>query len=687
LLINSLARKIKLKMKAPRCNKRYKELNVHEHTRIDSYYWLNEREDPEVIGYLNRENSYCDRSMKDTEGLQQELYSEIVGRLDKTEVSVPYLLDGFYYYNRYEEGKEYPLFCRKKSSLDNEEELLLNNNVLAQGKDYCNVAKLSVNPVTEILAYSVDYVSRRLYTICFKNMTTGELLKEEIGGSSGGFTWSNDGKYLFYVQKDETTLRSNKVFRHELGTSSSEDVMVFHEKEEAFISSVYKCKSKQFIFIGSYSSTSTEYNFIDANEPLAVFSLFQEREENHEYSLDHFENNFYVVSNWKAKNFRLLTCPLDMTGKNCWIEKIPHREDTLLEDIEIFKDFMVIGERRGGLSQFKVLSKNGDEHYIQMDAESYMAYGSVNMEFDTPCFRYGYTSLVTPSTIFDYHYQRKTKEIKKQQKVIGGYEEENYSTKRISATASDGTKIPISLVYNKELYVEGESPLLLYGYGSYGHVVDPGFSPARLSLLDRSFVFAIAHIRGGEDMGRYWYEEGKMLNKMNTFSDFIACGEYLVAEKYCAPDKLHGMGGSAGGLLVGAVMNLKPEIWKSLVAAVPFVDVVTTMLDDTIPLTTGEYNEWGNPNDKEYYEYMLKYSPYDNVEAKDYPSLLVTTGLHDSQVQYFEPAKWVAKLRELKTDNNLLLLKTNMETGHGGASGRYEYYREVAFDYAFLLRS
>jgi len=674
-------------MKIPTCAKRYKELIVHEHTRIDPYYWLNERENPEVIDYLNSENTYCDNTLKNTESLQEELYTEIIGRLDKTEESVPYLLDGNYYYSRYEEGKEYPLYCRKKRSLEAEEQVLLNNNLLAKGKEYCSVAKLSVNPTNEILAYAVDFVSRRLYTICFKNLKTGEVSQEQIPSTSGGFTWSNDGKYLFYVQKDETTLRSNKVFRHELGTAIKEDVLVFHEKEEAFISSVYKCKSKEFIFIGSYSSTSTEYNFIDANEPEADFTLFQPREEDHEYSIDHFEDKFYIVSNWQAKNFRLLTVGLSDTNKESWTESIAHREDTLLEGIEIFRDFMVLEERHGGLSQFKVLPKNGTAHYIKMEAASYMAYGSVNMEFDTPLFRYGYTSLVTPSTVFDYHFGDKTKEIKKQQKVIGGYSEENYVTERIYATATDGTRIPMSLVYNKKLYVEGESSLLLYGYGSYGHVVDPGFSPARLSLLDRGFAFVIAHIRGGEDMGRYWYEEGKMLNKMNTFTDFIACGEHLVKEKYCAADKLHGMGGSAGGLLIGAVMNLRPDLWKSLVAAVPFVDVVTTMLDDSIPLTTGEYNEWGNPNEKEAYECMLAYSPYDNVEVKDYPSLLVTTGLHDSQVQYFEPAKWVAKLRDMKTDDNLLLLRTNMDVGHGGASGRYEYYREVAFDYCFLLKS
>ena len=686
LLINSLLIKLKQPMEAPQCNKKHQELNVHGHPRIDSYYWLNERENKEVIDYLNKENAYSSHCMKDTEDLQRKLYEEIAGRIDKTESSVPYLLDGYYHYSRFEEGQEYPLFCRKKGDLNAPEQILLNNHELAKGQEYCQVAKLSVNPIRELLAYSVDFISRRLYTIRLLDLQSGLMLDDEIPATSGGFTWSNDGKYLFYVQKDHTTLRSNKVFRHELGTNFKEDVLVFHEKEEAFVCSVYKCKSKDFIFIGSYSSTSTEYHFISANKPLNAFSLFQKREEHHEYSIDHFEDQFYVVSNWKAKNFRLLTCELNSTSKEHWMELIEHRENTLLEGIEIFKDFKVLEERSEGLSQFRIISNSGEEHYIEMKADSYMAYGAVNREFDTPYFRYEYTSLVTTSTTYDYHFEHKNKIVKKQKKVIGGYTESQYHTERVYASAADGTQVPISLVYNKSQFKEGKTPLLLYGYGSYGHIIDPSFSSARLSLLDRGFAFAVAHIRGGEDMGRYWYEEGKMLSKMNTFTDFIACGEHLIKTGYCAPDQLHGMGGSAGGLLIGAVMNLRPDLWKSLVAAVPFVDVVTTMLDESIPLTTGEYEEWGNPNEKEAYEYMLSYSPYDNVEAKDYPSLLVTTGLHDSQVQYFEPAKWVAKLRELKTDDHLLLLKTNMETGHGGASGRYEYYREVAFDYAFLLR-
>ncbi len=673
-------------MKAPICPKRYKTLTVHDHERIDSYYWLNDRNDPETIQYLKDENEYCDVVMKDTKALQTQLYDEIVNRLDKKEESVPYLLDGYYYYQRYQEGGEYPIYCRKKGSLNNVEEVLLNNNELAVDREYCSVGKLGVCPNNKWLAYSCDFVSRRLYTIYFKDLQTGLLLKSEIPSTSAGFTWSNDGEYLFYVQKDTETLRSNKVYRHKLGTKVSEDVLVFHEKEEAFICSVYKCKSKEYIFVGSYSSTSTEYNYLEANSPLNVFQVFTTRESNHEYSIDHFEDRFFIVSNWKAKNFRLLSTPISETKKENWKEVIGHREDTLIEDIEIFKDFKVLTERIKGLSQLRVIPITGEAYYIEMEAESYMIYGATNPQYDTSYYRFGYTSLVTPFSVFDHHFESRKRELKKQQNVIGGYDASLYKSKRVHATVSDGTKIPVSLVYRTDAFREEENPLLLYGYGSYGHVVDPSFSSARLSLLDRGFVFAIAHIRGGEDMGRYWYEQGKMLNKMNTFTDFISCGEYLIEQKYCAPTGLHGMGGSAGGLLVGAVMNMRPDLWKSLIAAVPFVDVVTTMLDDTIPLTTGEYDEWGNPADKEYYEYMLQYSPYDNVGKKTYPSLLVTTGLHDSQVQYWEPAKWVAKLRELKQTDSLLLLKTNMETGHGGASGRYEYYKEVAFEYAFLLR-
>lgn len=674
-------------MQAPIAKKIAKELTIHNHTRTDNYYWLNERENPEVISYLTDENSYCDEKMKHTESLQKELYEEIVGRLDKEETSVPYLLDGYYYSQRYEQGKEYPIFGRKKDDLNAEEEVLIDQNELAKDQAFCAIGKLGICSNDEILAYSVDFVSRRMYTIYFKNLKTGELLKDEIPNTSGGFAWANDGKTIFYTLKDEQTLRSDKIYKHILGTDSSEDELIFVEEDETFISSVYRSKSKKFIIIGSYSTVSTEFRILSADNPNDEFKVFEPRQRDHEYSIEHKGEEFFVITNKdKAKNFKLMKVHQSDTNSNNWQEVIATREDVLLEDIEVFDDFLVLNERKGGLTQFRVLNqKDNSEHLINMGEESYMAYTSTNVDFSTNLFRFGFSSLKTPATIYDYNLDTKEKEVKKQTKVIGGYNPDEYTTKRVHAKAADGTMIPMSLVYKNGIKLDGNNPTLLYGYGSYGHVVDPYFSPSRLSLLDRGFVFAIAHIRGGEDLGRYWYEDGKMLKKINTFTDFIACGDFLVEQNYTSPEKLCAMGGSAGGLLMGAIINMKPELWKAAIAAVPFVDVVTTMLDDSIPLTTGEYDEWGNPNNEEYYKYILSYSPYDQVEAKDYPALLVTTGLHDSQVQYWEPAKWVAKLRELKTDDNLLLLKTNMETGHGGASGRYEYYKEVALDYAFLL--
>ena len=674
-------------MTVPKAEMKPKELTIHGDTRIDNYYWLNDREDQEVINYLNAENDYTSEKLNHTEDLQSELYEEIVGRLDKNEESVPYLMDGYYYYQKYKEGGEYPIFCRKAGRLENEEEVLIDQNELAKGQAYSAIGKLGLCSNNEVLAYSADFVSRRLYTIYFKNIKTGEILKDEIPNTSGGFAWALDGKTIFYTQKDETTLRSNKVFRHVLGTDVSEDVEVFCEEDETFISGVSRSKSKDFIIIGSYSTVSTEFRILPIGDPTGEFKVFEERERDHEYSLYHGNGKFYIITNKDgAKNFKLVTCGETATSSENWEEVIPNRDDTLLESLEMFNDFLVLDERRGGLTQFRVINqKTQEDYYIEMGEESYMAYMSTNVDFTSSLFRFGFTSLKTPSTIFDFDLNSKDREVKKQQKVIGGHDPSNYTTKRVNATAEDGTAIPMSIVYRNDIKLDGSNPTLLYGYGSYGHVVDPSFSPARLSLLERGFIFVIAHIRGGEDLGRAWYEDGKMLNKKNTFTDFISCGEFLIKENYTSTDKLCAMGGSAGGLLMGAIINIKPQIWKAVVSAVPFVDVVTTMLDDTIPLTTGEYDEWGNPNDKEYYEYIKSYSPYDQVEAKDYPALLVTTGLHDSQVQYWEPAKWVAKLRELKTDDNVLLLKTNMEAGHGGASGRYEYYKEVALDYAFLI--
>ena len=673
-------------MTVPKAEMKPKELTIHGDTRIDNYYWLNDREDQEVINYLNAENDYTSEKLNHTEDLQSELYEEIVGRLDKNEESVPYLMDGYYYYQKYKEGGEYPIFCRKAGSLENEEEVLIDQNELAKGQAYSAIGKLGLCSNNEVLAYSADFVSRRLYTIYFKNIKTGEILKDEIPNTSGGFAWALDGKTIFYTQKDETTLRSNKVFRHVLGTDVSEDVEVFCEEDETFISGVSRSKSKDFIIIGSYSTVSTEFRILPIGDPTGEFKVFEERERDHEYSLYHGNGKFYIITNKDgAKNFKLVTCGETATSSENWEEVIPNRDDTLLESLEMFNDFLVLDERRGGLTQFRVINqKTQEDYYIEMGEESYMAYMSTNVDFTSSLFRFGFTSLKTPSTIFDFDLNSKDREVKKQQKVIGGHDPSNYTTKRVNATAEDGTAIPMSIVYRNDIKLDGSNPTLLYGYGSYGHVVDPSFSPARLSLLERGFIFVIAHIRGGEDLGRAWYEDGKMLNKKNTFTDFISCGEFLIKENYTSTDKLCAMGGSAGGLLMGAIINIKPQIWKAVVSAVPFVDVVTTMLDDTIPLTTGEYDEWGNPNDKEYYEYIKSYSPYDQVEAKDYPALLVTTGLHDSQVQYWEPAKWVAKLRELKTDDNVLLLKTNMEAGHGGASGRYEYYKEVALDLSLI---
>ena len=675
-------------MKPPIAKQIAKELTIHNHTRIDNYYWLNNRENSEVIDYLKEENKYAESKLKHTENIQNELYEEIVSRLDKEESSVPYLLDGYLYSHSYEKGNQYPVFKRKKESIKTDkEEVLIDQNEIAKNHSYCAIGQLGICSNNELLAYSVDFISRRMYNIYFKNLKTGRLLKDIISNTSGGFAWANDGKTLFYTRKDEKTLRSNQVYKHIIGTNSKEDVLIFTEEDEKYITNVYKSKSKKYIIIGSYSTLSTEYRIVLADQPNNEFKIFEPRQRNHEYSIEHKGEEFYITTNKDGcKNFKLMRCPMNSTNSRFWEQVIPHRKEILLEEIEVFDKFIVLNERKKGLTQFRVLYlEESLEHLIEMEEESYNAYFSTNFEFGTSIFRFGFSSLKTPTTIYDYNLESKVKEIKKRTKVIGGHDPSEYSTKRTFAKSIDGTLIPMSLVYKNSIQLNGKNPTLLYGYGSYGHVIDPSFSPARLSLLNRGFVFAIAHIRGGEDLGRDWYEDGKMLNKINTFNDFITCGEFLINQNYTSSKNLFAMGGSAGGLLIGAVINMKPQLWKAAIAAVPFVDVVTTMLDDSIPLTTGEYDEWGNPNQEEHYKYILSYSPYDQIESKDYPALLVTTGLHDSQVQYWEPAKWVAKLRELKTDDNLLLLKTNMETGHGGASGRYEYFKDIALNYAFLL--
>lgn len=676
----------KMNVTPPAVEKIKKELTTNGDTRIDNYYWLNERENPKVIAYLTAENKYLDTILSPVKEFREKLYEEMKGRIKEKDESVPYFENGYLYYTRFEEGKEYPIHCRKKGSSSAPEEVMLNVNDMAKGQEYFNVAGLNVSPDNKLLAYGVDTVSRRIYTLYVKNLETGELLKDVIAGATGGSTWANDNKTLFYTGKNPVTLRSERIEKHLLGTDATADKEIFFEKDSTYNTYVYKTKSKKYLVIGSGSTLSSEYRILDADQPGGAFKVFHPREKDMLYDIDHRGDKFYITTNWEAKNFRLMESPLDKTSKENWKEVIPHRTDVLLQGLDLFTDHMVLSERKNGLSQLRVINTTTkQEHYLDFGEPAYVAYSSTNPEMDTKVLRYGYTSLTTPNSTFDYNMDTKEKELKKQQEVIGGYDPKNYVTERLMAKATDGTLVPISLVYKKGFEKNGQKPLLLYGYGSYGNSIEPTFSSNRISLLDRGFCYAIAHIRGGQEMGRHWYEDGKMFKKKNTFTDFIDCAEYLIAQKYTSKEHLYALGGSAGGLLMGAIVNMRPDLWHGIVAAVPFVDVVTTMLDETIPLTTGEFDEWGNPKNKDSYDYMKSYSPYDNVEKKAYPNMLITTGLHDSQVQYFEPAKWIAKLREMKTDDNLLLMETNMEAGHGGASGRFKAIKDVALQYTFLL--
>ena len=662
------------------------ELVMHNDTRIDPYYWMNQRDSEEVIEYLNQENAYTEAVMKGTEKLQEALFQEIKGRIKEQDESVPYFENGYYYYSRYDEGKEYPIYCRKKESQDAPEEIMLDVNQMAEGYAYYSVVGVNVSPNNNIVAFGVDTVSRRQYTIYFKDLETGELLNSKIPNTTGGIAWANDNNNVFYTIIDEA-LRPHQIYRHSVSDEGSEnDALVYEENDETFRAFVYKSKSKEYIMFGSGSTLSTEFSYLSANNPLGKPKVIQPREKGLEYSVTHFGNKFYIITNLDAKNFRLMETPVTRTEKKNWKEVIPHRTDVLLSGIEVFKNFLVIDERKDGLKQLRIIDQQTrKEHYLNFGEEVYSAWISINPEYDTPLLRYAYTSMTTPFSTYDYNMATGEKILLKQTEVVGDFSPENYETKRHWVEARDGKKIPISVVYRKGVQQDGQNPALIYGYGSYGASMDPYFSSARLSLLDRGFVYVIAHIRGGEELGREWYEDGKLLRKMNTFTDFIDCSQFLVDSKYTNLDKLFAMGGSAGGLLMGAVANLRPDLYKGMIAQVPFVDVVTTMLDTSIPLTTGEYDEWGNPNDEEYYLYMKSYSPYDQVTAQDYPNMLVTTGYHDSQVQYFEPAKWVAKLRDTKTDDNILLFKTDMDAGHGGASGRFKSLRDVAFEYAFML--
>ncbi|MHA6249362.1 S9 family peptidase [Pontibacter sp. CAU 1760] len=664
-----------------------KQLTTHGDTRTDNYYWMNQREDPEVIAYLNAENDYTKQKLAHTEELQEKLFKEIVGRIKQKDESVPVKDDGYWYYTRYEEGKEYPIYARKKGTLQATEEIMVNANERAAGKAYYAASGMNVSPNNQLLAFGEDTVSRRKYTIRFKDLKTGSLLPDAIPNTTGSAVWGNDNKTVFYTMKDPA-LRSFKIYKHTLGTPANADKEVYHETDETFSTFVYKTKSDKYIIIGSGSTVSNEYRYLDADKPNGEFKMIQPRERGLEYSVDQFGDRFYIVTNKDgATNFKLMQTPVTKPGKANWKEVIPHREDVLLEGIEIFKDYLTLQERKNGLPQIRVKKWNDpkSDYYVDFNEEAYTASIGDNPDFDSQALRFEYSSLTTPNSTYDFNMQTKNRELLKRQEVVGDFNPENYEAKRIYATAADGTKIPVSLVYKKGTQLNGQNPTLLYAYGSYGYSTNPSFSSVRLSLLDRGFVYAIAHIRGGQEMGRPWYESGKMLKKKNTFTDFTDAAEFLIEQNYTNPDKLFAQGGSAGGLLMGAVVNMRPDLFKGVLAAVPFVDVVTTMLDTSIPLTTGEFDEWGNPAEKQYYDYMLSYSPYDNVEAKAYPNMLVTTGLHDSQVQYWEPAKWVAKLRDMKTDDNMLLLHTNMAAGHGGASGRFERYKETALQYAFLL--
>lgn len=673
-------------MTPPKAKKIPHELSIHGHTRIDNYYWLNERENPEVIEYLESENRYAEESLKHTEPLQKQLFDEITERIKQDDNSVPVKIRNYYHYTRYEEGKEYPIFCRKKDSLENQEEIMLDGNELAKGFAFFEIGEISLSEDDRLIAYSIDTVSRRIYTIYVKNLETGETYEENIPNTSGNVVWASDNQTLFYGVKDEA-LRPCRIFRHKLGSPHQDDVEVFHETGEAYYVSVGKTKSKKYLIIESESTLSSECRILESNNPEGTFRIFQERQSDMLYSIGHYENHFFILTNANgAQNFKIMKTPIDNTGMEHWEEVIAPRKDVLIENFVIFNKFLVLEEREAGLINIRIKAWDGScDYYIDFGEPAYEAGLGSNPEFESDKLRFGYTSMTTPSSVFDFDMISREKTLLKQQEIVGGYNAEDYVTERLFTPSHDGTLVPISLVYKKGLEKNGQNPLVLYGYGAYGCSMDAYFSLARISLLDRGFVWAIAHIRGGEEMGRQWYEDGKMLNKKNTFLDFIACGKYLIQSGFTSSDKMFAMGGSAGGLLVGAVANMEPQLWRGIIANVPFVDVVTTMLDESIPLTTGEYDEWGNPNEKEYYDYMLSYSPYDNVEAKDYPAILITTGLHDSQVQYWEPAKWTAKLRDMKTDNHHLYLKTEMDYGHGGASGRFEGYKEVALEYAFML--
>lgn len=681
----------------PDATKKPYEMTEHGHTRVDNYYWMRLTDEQksaekfdshaqEVVDYINSENDYTQSNLAHTKQFQKDLYHEIVGRIKKDDQSVPYLDNGYYYYTRYEKGKEYAIRCRKKGSLDRKEEILLDENVLAEGHDYFAIGGMSVSPDNQWLAYGVDTVSRRRYTVHFKNVSTGDVLDQTIPNTTGGVAWANDNRTVFYTTKNEVTLLSEKIWRHKMGSNATNDELVYHEKDESYYTGVYRSKSGEYIIIYNSSTLVSDYHILNANDPDGNFKNFSPRGTEHEYSIDHYDNKFYIITNWEAKNNRLMETSENETNMDKWTEILAHRNDVHLLGMEIFKDHLVLSERKEGLRGLRVIHQHsGKDEYIDFGEQTYTARISVNEEYNTNILRYSYTSMVTPSSTYDYNMDTGELTLLKQSEVVGGYDQDAYHSERRYAIAEDGQKVPISLVYKTNLITDDPQNLLLYAYGSYGSTRDPYFSSTRLSLLDRGFIYAIAHVRGSQIYGRQSYDDGKMLKKKNTFTDFIDAGRYLVEEGYTDSEHLFAEGGSAGGLLIGAVVNMAPDLWKGAIAAVPFVDVITTMLDPSIPLTSNEWDEWGDPREKKYYDYMLSYSPYDQIKDRNYPNLLVTSGFFDSQVQYWEPLKYVAKLRDNWQSENKLYLHMNMDAGHGGKSGRFRRYREVALEYAFMF--
>ncbi len=678
---------------APIAAKKPKVLTAHGHERIDNYYWLNDREDQEVIDYLNAENSYKDELLAGQQSLQTQIFDEIVARIKPDDETVPYMKKGYLYSTRYRKGDEHPIHVRKKGGADGTEEIMLDVNELAKPYEYYAVGSREVSPDNSMLVYGEDTLSRRIYTLRFKNLLTGETLPDAIENTAGNVVWAKDNQTVFYTRKDET-LRPFKVFRHKLGTPVENDVEVFHESDPTFYTYIYTSKNEDYIIIHSAATLTTEAQYLKSDTPTGKFKTFEPRNRDAklEYELDFADGMWYIKTNKDAVNFKIVTTPFGKTSQGNWKDLVPARDDAFVEGMELFKKYIVVSERIGGIVKQRILPRQSlnmgvlTDHHIDFGEDAYLSYTSTNYDYDSPVVRVGFTSMTTPNSVYDYDVNSKKLTLLKQQEVIGDFDPANYTSERINIPARDGKMVPLSVVRHKDTPLDGTAPLLLYAYGSYGNSMDPYFSSVRLSLLDRGFVYVVAHIRGGQELGKQWYEDGKLLKKINTFNDFIDAGKWLTSNKYAASDQLYAMGGSAGGLLMGAVINMDPDMWAGVIAAVPFVDVVTTMLDETIPLTTGEFDEWGNPKDETYYRYMLSYSPYDQVEAKAYPNLMVTTGLHDSQVQYWEPAKWVAKLRDMKTDDNQLILHTNMSTGHGGASGRFERYKETAMEYAWLLQ-